>query len=307
MSNHPQVDLSRWMRQFPLDYFQQSSGPRRFHNQAADDPRDLWKPSGDPISSPADLSKVEWVRRQVALRYDLGPAKPVDLFLWQVAPAPHPYLTRIGGIPYRDKSSPWPVDRHDNPYTFVAQFCFLDSLDILPISIPGDLLLVFFRDHEAPMGEMDDVGLEWVRIRDVIPIGEGDCPKPSFTVPRLTGVIRRFDEFPSCEGDPFRADGHVRSYLFPTTQSTKIGTVTYFVQGDPRLSFDGTLICTLNSLEPHERWPFVDLKDLPGQASNSLDSEYYGWGPYEMMFGDVGCMYFFIDSEGTTHWRFDSY
>ena len=33
--------------------------------------------------------------------------------------------------------------------TFVAQFCFADSRDILPIAPPGDVMLLFFRDEEA--------------------------------------------------------------------------------------------------------------------------------------------------------------
>jgi hypothetical protein len=33
--------------------------------------------------------------------------------------------------------------------TFIAQFCFADSRDILPVPPPGDVMLLFFRDEQS--------------------------------------------------------------------------------------------------------------------------------------------------------------
>ena len=34
-----------------------------------------------------------------------------------------PYLTKIGGVPYRPSDEPWPGQDDEDPMTFFAQFC----------------------------------------------------------------------------------------------------------------------------------------------------------------------------------------
>ena len=338
MPHHSRIDIERWLAEFPLESFEEKSGPRRFESSDKDDPVDLWKASGSPISSPADLCKVELVRQRVAAKHSLSEPVPVDLFLWQRTPSAFPYLTKLGGTPFRDRRSKWPIDDEGKPYTFVAQFCFLDSLDVLPVKPPGDVLLVFFRCPDAYCGEESDIVLEWVNVDEVEPVDESDCPVPGFVVPSLYGAVHRFTEFDEwADVEAFKREGHYFPYHFGVTQSTKIGTVTHYIQGDPRISIDlegvdiemlaksagdtpidvsqfdpqvvldATLICTLNSIQLSDRWPLVDVEDVSNLETSAGSEQEYGWGPYEMMFADVGCIYFFLDENGRTHWRSDSY
>jgi hypothetical protein len=137
-----------------------------------------------------------------------------------------------------------------------------------------------------------------------------DCPHPGFTVPELSGVIYRCNEYPNGR-ELFRNENIVDWYLVPTTQSTKIGRTTYFIQDDPCLFHDDPegmeveLLCTLNSLEPKKIWPFVDLETLPADANEPDD--HWEWGRYRMFLGANGCMYFMIDKNGEVAWACDCY
>ncbi len=53
-------------------------------------------------------------------------------------PPEKPYHTKFAGSPYRPASQPWPV-KNGKELTFVMQWYFGDSLDILPWRLPGDL------------------------------------------------------------------------------------------------------------------------------------------------------------------------
>jgi hypothetical protein len=308
--HHPKVDLESWIRLFPIEAFEKKEGRRRFDTTEPGDPLDLWKASGSIVTSPADLCVTELVRRRVAQKHDLGPAVPVDVFLWRAGAPDQPYLTKLGGLPHREAAKPWPGLADNKPFTFVAQFCFIDSRDIVTPKIPGDVMLIFFRDAQSHFGDRDDVVIEWSGLELDRPCRAEDCPKPSFPVPELSGVIYRCNEFPE-SGDAFEAEGHYQYWLFPRTQSTKIGRETHFIQNDPRED-GGELLCALNSIEPNRRWPFTNIEQIPvGEEPDNFaarsKAEFYEWGKYHMTFGDVGCMYFLIDEEGNVRWTADCY
>lgn len=303
---HPKVDFDHWAEIFPIETFQKTSGPRQYESTKKGDPLDLWKPGGEIITSPAHLCEIELVRKQYAQSQDLGPSVPVDIFLWSIDPPEKPYLTKLGGTPHRESTKPWPTD-DGKPFTFVAQFCFADSRDIVSQKIPDDVMLIFFKDAKS-IYEQDSIHVEWSSINLVSPVSAEQCPAPSFTVPQLSGHIYRTNEYPD-SWDAFEQAGHNRCYLFPTTQSTKIGRETFFTQGDPR-GPDDELFCALNSVHPAAyppgaKWPFIGLEILPDDWNKPED--HYEWGKYRMMFADVGCMYFLIDKNGKVTWTWASY
>jgi hypothetical protein len=303
---HPKVDFDHWAKIFPMKTFEETSGPRQFASTEKGDPLDLWKPDGAIITSPAHLCEIELVRKQYAETRELGTAVPVDIFLWSVAPPEKPYLTKLGGIPHRESEKPWPNDGA-NPFTFVAQFCFADSRDIVSDKLPDDVMLIFFKNAGA-IYDPDSIHIEWSSIELESPVTAEQCPDPSFTTPQLSGHIYRTNAYPDSR-DVFRKAGHYQYYLFPTTQSTKIGRETYFIQHDPR-GPDVELFCALNSVDPATyppgaKWPFIGLETLPNDWDKPEDN--YGWGKYTMMFADVGCMYFLIDKNGNVTWTWDSY
>lgn len=116
-------------------------------------------------------------------------------------------------------------------------------------------------------------------------------------------AIYRCNEYPD-SSERFEQEGHHEACLLAASQSTKIGRETFVIQNDPRESGQ-EFICALNSVQPRDKWPFTNIEQLP--QSVPKDDEHYGWGPYEMMFGDVGCMYFMIDKRGNVTWESDCY
>jgi hypothetical protein len=304
--SHPRVDFEHWAKRFPIETFHKTSGIRRYDTTDPDNPLDLWKPCGVAITSPAHLCNVELVRKEYARTRDLGRSVPVDMFVWSVAPPEKPYLTKLGGVPHRESNRPWP-QREGKPYTFVGQFCFADSRDIVSPQLPDDVMLIFFGNASS-IYDRETVHIEWSALKLESPLTAEQCPAPSFTVPRLSGHIHRTSEYPD-SWDVFCQEGHNQCYLFPTTQSTKIGRETFYVQNDPR-GPDDELICALNSVDPlawppGAKWPFIGLETLPDGWDKR--GEHFEWGHYRMMFADVGCMYFMIDKKGTVTWSWDSH
>lgn len=302
-THHELVDFAHWEKVFPLAYFERHEGIRQFDTTKPGDPIDLWKAHGSIISSPADLCEIELSRLRASETHDLGERVPSHIFLWKTGEPEKPYLTKIGGTPFRPASRSWPKNTSGDAMTFVAQFCFADSKEILPHPVPGDVMLIFMSDSDSFFGSENDVHIEWSDITLDDPVASDVCPKPRWTVPVLTGVLHRTFEYPD-SWDVFESLGHYQAYLFDTTQSTKISTETHFIQGDPS-NPDQRLLCVLSSIQPSKNWPFIDLETLPDDRGEDEDN--YGWGKYEMMFGDVGCMYFFVNSTGKISWSSDCY
>ncbi|WP_197528793.1 DUF1963 domain-containing protein [Aeoliella mucimassa] len=303
---HPPVDFEHWATLFPKETFERTSGPRQYDSTEPGDPLDLWKAQGAIITSPAELCEIELVRKEYEKTKDLGPAVPVDIFMWSVEPPEKPYLTKLGGTPHREAGLPWPTIE-GMPLTFVGQFCFADSRDIVSDKLPNDVMLIFFKDAES-IYDRSGVYVEWSSIELESPLSPDQCPAPSFTVPQLSGHIYRTNEYPE-SWEVFEQAGHDQCYLFPTTQSTKIGRETYFIQGGPNL-LKRELFCALNSVDPPSypsecKWPLIGLEALPDDWDQPDDHD--GWGKYQMMFGDVGCMYFMIDEQGRVSWDWDCY
>ncbi len=301
--HHPTVDFAKWRAIFPIETFEKKDGPHQYSTTPKGDPLDLWKASGTIISSPSDLCQVELVRERVAKKHDLGRRVPVDTIIWSHGAPEKPYLTKTGGVPHREKSLQWPTEKTGRPYTFVAQFCFLDSKDIVSDKLPGDIMLVFFKDSESYAGDPGDVHIEWSSASLRQPMTQKDCPKPGFAVPELAGELHRCNEYPDST-EIFEKEGHYESYLLSKSQSTKIGRETYVIQGDPRKKGQ-EFICALSSVQPKEKWPFTNMEALPRSISDG-DEESDG-ELYEMMFGDVGCIYFMIDTRGNVTWASDCY
>jgi hypothetical protein len=75
-TEHEAVDVERWIRQFPIERYEKTDGPRRFSTTKPGDPLDLWKAQGTRITSPSHLARVEQARRRVARDHDLGHTVP---------------------------------------------------------------------------------------------------------------------------------------------------------------------------------------------------------------------------------------
>ena len=300
--HHEVVDIERWIRLFPLKDFEKREGPRRYTTTNPDDPIDLGEEDGHIIISPADLAVTEQVRRRVGKTHDLGKVTPTDLFLFAVGEPKLPYLTKVGGIPYRPAEKPWPTSKDGTPLAFFTQFCFLDSKDILPPSLPGDVMLLFVRDSDSlhDSENKDGYCIEWSRVPLANPITAGQCPKTRLVVPNYYGTIYRTNEYPESK-DIFEREGHDSFWLFATTQATRIGGETWFIQNDPRRKGE-TLLCTFSCvyLKDATRFPFVNVESAKQFSKEHRDA-------MEINLGDAGRIYFLMDATGTVRWEADCY
>lgn len=116
-----------------------------FEYFAAQHARDLDGPLAENICSPVDIVRLESLRRLSRIADDVGPGSPTDLFALAAGEPPQPYLSKVGGIPYRPAELPWPTEygsRHSDCGLFLGQLYFGDSRDLVG-ETPGDVLLVF--------------------------------------------------------------------------------------------------------------------------------------------------------------------
>lgn len=98
--------------------------------------------------SPINILATNDFRAQIRDQDEFGPKIPVDIFTFGRGEGNDRMGTKVGGLPYRRKDTPWPVDESGEPYAFLAQFCFSDSKDLVG-ELPGDVLLVFLRTSKS--------------------------------------------------------------------------------------------------------------------------------------------------------------
>jgi hypothetical protein len=254
--------------------------------------------SGDDITSPCDICNVEWLRRGLIDEYDWGEPVPVDIFVMSKGEPENRYATKIGGLPYRPASARWPCDPSGRPLAFMAQFNFTNSVDIVG-ELPGDLLLVFGDDRdwyfETLRLEWRDLGLQGL-------IQSSQVPSESITVAPCFGNRCRMMSYPNAVRKTTSEDPQCygkdvwESYLIPQLQATQIGRAPFFIQEGAN-ELPGRPLCTIASVQPdpHQPYPWVNVPEPLCPEDE--------WPPdgNELMIGDLGCIYIFIEDDGTLH------
>src|SRR5258708_34273618 len=127
---HGTLDIDRWKATFPLAKEREGEGVLEV----------------DFISGPRTIAVLEQLRDDVFGNV-FGSTSPLvrvptDVFVWARGEPEHRVGTKIAGLPYRAADKPWPLDAVGRPRLFLAQFCFPESRDLLPVSLPGDGLRV---------------------------------------------------------------------------------------------------------------------------------------------------------------------
>ena len=121
-------------------------------------PRSEW--CGGFVSTPESLVMIEQIRA-LANAPDLGPRILCDVFVLGSGEPPEPSVTKIAGRPFRPFSRAWPVGNQGRPMTFVVQFNFCGSGDIVG-TLPGDVLLVFAADDDICSDDpQEKLHFEW--------------------------------------------------------------------------------------------------------------------------------------------------
>lgn len=283
---HPVLDIAHWMDAFPL----------------GDD-----RSEGGYVSCASCVARTEHARRFAQTKGDLGPSVPVDVFVW--SDGRHwdkPWLTKIGGRPWRERGKPWPKDGQGNPLTFLGQVCFVDSLDILPCKLPGEVALIFGTNDRGWVSVADDgSAIEWTSLT------LKDRDTHGFDVPRhgalpfeYHGVIHRTVQYTDLDtyGKAFNAAGWKKGgHGTGAIQATSIGAYANLPQGWPFDDEDRkSLICTLSSFSLEGLWPLVDLPRAPSpvDAEGKERDRWSNRDALRFQVGDVGCMWISRNAEG---------
>lgn len=283
---HPVLDIGYWEYECPL----------------AEDERTR---EGGWIDSPRELALREQKVRLARAAGDLGPSVPADVFVLshRKKTPPSPWLTRIGGRPWRPKGRPWPKDDDGIPLAFLGQICFVDSADILPCKLPGDVALIFGTHCGGRWVSLVNGGaLEWSPLEIETPEDGVGVPWTGHLPYEYHGVIHRTVQYkdwrsaaPVFEGLGYKSGG----FGVHSIQATSIGTYADLPQGWPFKAGDGnTLIAALSTFQFHGAWPLCDvpsgLREADGEG-----------GTYELFdsggnfsIEDAGCIWIYRDKSG---------
>ena len=296
-------DLARWCNGFPL----------------ANVPED--ERSGQTICSPRTLACVEQFRRK-ARPEALGPSVPVDVFVFAFGEPQDRGATKVGGLPYLRAGDKWPVDDGGVPLTFVAQFNFTESIDIVP-PLPGDLLLVFARNEgggpgtEIYTGDPPFFHFEWRNTEECELIGPDTVPTPAQNFLTGWGVRHRTVDYlderlasnrlrpliPDAARTGLPEEWEVRSAC--RFDAMKIGGLPmWFFPDDPDIDhIPGEFVCALPSLCPlvDQRFPWIN------QDAAISSSTYFNRPELKLLWRDGGTVYYFINRDGTVDWHVQFY
>ncbi len=251
------------------------------------------KLEGHIVASPFHLYSVETLRDNHGLR---TPSEvPVDVFVFAEGEPEKRYVTKVGGLPYWPADRPWPSNEDGNPFWFLAQLNFSDSLDLLP-DLPGHLLTILTEDEDGWLwDDQKTVHFEWQTVENQDLITSEQFPKFDHEYEFLDchGVIYRTADYPESAETANELEVG-QSYNLAALNATKIGGVPNFTQGD--LGIPGTFLAQLASLQPESDVPFpwVNRKD-------SYDLSFGKGGIYgnQQLIGDMGSLYLFLQDDAS--------
>jgi hypothetical protein len=295
MRIHQQFDLQYWIAQFQLEPLRararefvlkrRNEMPKEYPSEAHVDRHiKLMEPGGEILVGPGSLAVNEQLRAEAfaGSRYG-GPRIATDVFVWACGEAPHPAMTKIGGVPYRPRSLTWPRDGEGKRIRFIAQLCFADSRDIVG-DLPGDVLLIF-GDDEALLVEPNRLLFEWSKLGiqdlalEVPQMGASELLTPYY------GVIHRTEDWPDATEEIGVRYGY--PWLLRVFEGTKIGGMPRFIQDEPTPA--GRFVAALGSISAgYSAYPLInerEPRDRPG-------------GDNDLTIGDMGSLYLFLDPGG---------
>jgi hypothetical protein len=284
--------------------------------------------SGMFIGSPSQICNNEQLRRAAHDQYDWGPAVPMDVFIMADGEPPDRHITKVGGLPYRPASLAWPSEADGSPLTFLAQFDFTDSFDIVGRT-PGDVLLVFTPDNNED-GPVESLHSEWQPLGMTDLISVEDVPVQRWRFKPCYGHRYRTvsypqakrkpefaaNKFPMCQGLEIWSD-----YLLLQFQAMQIGRAPYFIQQGDSDQLPGQLLCTINTvcIDGDKPYPWINHPEpLTPEATVVTEAWCFTWidrpepsTPEEprdyLEMADTGCIYISIDETGDLHSYMSSY
>jgi len=258
--------------------------------------------SGEIVASPYHLYSVERLRDEHKLR--TGKAVPTDVFVFAQGEPKKRHVTKIGGLPYWPKNKPWPKSDAGDPYWFLAQINFSDSLDLLP-KLPGNLLTILTEDEESWLNDdLETMHCSWHSVdEDEELITPRQFPKfrHDYDYFDCYGVIHRTFDYPSAAKKASKLDVG-QSYNLAVLNAVKIGGVPGFIQGKEKIP--GTFLAQIASIQPAAE---VSFPWINRQKPYDLGSGKNGIYGNQQTIGDMGSLYFFMNKKGGIFATMQSY
>ncbi|WNZ27905.1 DUF1963 domain-containing protein [Leptolyngbya sp. NK1-12] len=294
---HDRLHLAHWQEIFQQEILPQVSSQAL--QQAYTD-----------LVGPLQLVWNEHLRERANLATRTHQATPTDVFIFAEGESPKREITKIGGLPYRAAQQAWPHTASNRPLTFIAQFCFADSHDIVG-KLPGDLLLLFAEcDAYGPILDQEDstlaqpsIEVEWVNLGEFPLVSVEMIPAVEWQPFPCYGSIFRTDDYPDIDRYEFPA---ISDDLPTIYSATKIGGSPDWIQQPEPLP--GRFLAQLTSTVPDQCWPYPFLN-----RAARLDQAWFAarFGATDapdsfLRWGSIGTLYLFIDDHHNIHWMIQS-
>lgn len=251
-----------------------------------------------------DVAILEQYRQQLRGTLGLFTEVPVDLFLMAKGEPKRRDVTKIGGLPYRPSGLPWPKAVDGEAMTFVAQFRFAESRDHIK-SVPADMMLIFISTpspHDGECGEQ--FCFEWYPLGVTDFTSASEMSTPMFECPLCYGVRHRtmcmtepsVVDYVECEvlkWLPAIYHGRIIAEDICFVGGTKIGGVPVYWNHDPPFAPPGRFLCSLGAIgiRSEVEYPWVNRPE-PLSLRDNLGAS------YDLQFGDVSMLNFFLDDGG---------
>jgi hypothetical protein len=273
----------------------------------------LWTDS--PVSV---VSSELYRKRTLGELVDAGPTAPVDRFVFAKGEPAERMVTKVGGLPYRPESLPWPRDDAGTPMVFLAQFCFGQSNDLLT-DLPGAVLLVFIRAMRGfltgnwvvdPCDREEAIYTEWHPDSLTELVSEGEVPDTPILVPRCQTLRFRSVDYLDDSELIATARRHIEPILLPENKALadaamcaifkhsgmKIGGVPY--RHAVKRQQDGArFIASFGGVGPVSEFPYPWANRAAPLSAFEL---YRSEDCFEIRNG--ACIDFFVDANGKTFW-----
>jgi hypothetical protein len=256
------------------------------------------------ITSPYNIIAVEWLRQQSNKQAGIRPLVPADVFLFAHGEPEIRHVTKVGGMPYRPADKPWPMSKPGlwppvpKPMTFLAQFCFANSLDIVS-DLPGEVLLIFAENEEFARPEA--LYFEWYPLGLTNLVRAADVPPPGWEFVVCYGYRHRTVDYPLAR-NAFGYGEYTDDDL-AILPATKIGGTPSFIQGDPNRNQEpdnrpGRFLGQLAQICPEfdRPYPWINQASSISLWSSSAKDV--------LTLVDAGYVYLFLDDRNEVCWEF---
>ena len=284
--NHPVFELDKWLCRFACDKDFNSSYRRDINS----------------ISVPYDLVSL-YANRKRLLEENVASTQ-TDVFVWSPDEPEKPYLTKLGGVPYRSAQLEWP-EKDGKPLLFVGQICFIDSKELFTEQVPK-VLLVFCEsqhDEHAHMGFESFVKIE--AVNDDLDLDQlvkvEDCPDGAIVPLVLSSSRMRMPEF-QLENPILDDDGtEFEPEELGIVSGTKIGGI-----GRVRKNETRTFLCSIGAI-PNSKF-LLNSDGSPSQdsqleQSNAKKKRRVFRNSSILSIGDGGSINIFLANDGTIEYE----